>query len=138
MNWPSANLVKDDVMDKDEVRRGLRSSFKRFGLDIALLASDVLLPYAQTCFQTYGLRATFDVAEAWGKITLGQLFDFPSGMMLRSYKQICAMKTAPLSEVARALGLRAAKQDWLFNLGKQCGYNCGMAFEVCDDYCDLI
>ena len=48
------------------------------------------------------------------------------------------MKTAPLSEVARALGLRAAKQDWLFNLGKQCGYNCGMAFEVYDDYCDLM
>ena len=60
----AANLVKDDVMDKDEVRRGLPSFFKRFGLDLALLASVVLLPHAQTCLQTYGLRATLDVAKA--------------------------------------------------------------------------
>ena len=117
----AGNLVKDDVMDKDEVRRGLSSFFKRFGLDLAPLASVVLLPHAQTCVQTHGLRATLDVAEAWGKITLGQLFEFPSGMMLRNYEQICALKAAPLIEVACALGIRAAKNDWLINLGKQYG-----------------
>ena len=73
-----------------------------------------------------------------GKITLGQLSDFPSGIMLMSYKQICALKTAPLFEVACALGIRAAKNDWLINLGKQYGYNCGMAFQAYDDYCDLV
>ncbi len=58
--------------------------------------------------------------------------------MLRSYEQICALKTPPLFEVACALGIRAAKNDWLINLGKQYGYNCGMAFQVFDDYCDLM
>ncbi len=48
----AASLVKDDVMDKDEVRRGLSSFFKRFGLDLTLLASDGLLTHAQTCVQT--------------------------------------------------------------------------------------
>ncbi len=48
------------------------------------------------------------------------------------------MKTAPLFEAACALGIRAAKNDWLINLGKQYGYNCGMAFQIFDDYCDLI
>ena len=125
-------------MDKDAVRRGLSSFFKRFGLDLALLAPGVLLPYAQICVQTYGPRATLDVVEAWGKIALGQLFDSPVGMRFRSYEQICALKTAPLFEVACALGIRAAKNDWLINLGKQYGYNCGMAFQACDDYCNLI
>ena len=134
----AASLVKDDVMDKDEMRRGVPSFFKRFGLDLALLASDVLIPHAQTCVQTYGLRATLDVAEAWAKITLGQLFDFPLAPRIRSYEQICALKTAPLFEVACALGIRAAKSDWVINLGKQYGYNCGMAFQVYDDYCDLV
>ncbi len=59
-------------------------------------------------------------------------------MMLRNYEQICALKAAPLIEVACALGIRAAKNDWLINLGKQYGYNCGMAFQVYDDYCDLM
>ena len=90
-------------MDKDAVRRGLSSFFKRFGLDLALLAPGVLLPYAQICVQTYGPRATLDVVEAWGKIALGQLFDSPVGMRFRSYEQICALKTAPLFEVACAL-----------------------------------
>ncbi len=48
------------------------------------------------------------------------------------------MKTAPLFEVACGLGIRAAKNDWLINLGKQYGYNYGMAFQVFDDYCDKI
>ncbi len=59
--------------------------------------------------------------------TLGQLFDFPDAVLLRNYEQICALKRAPLFEVACALGIRAAKNDWLINLGKQYGYNCGMA-----------
>ncbi len=48
---------------------------------------------------------------------------FPFRMMLRNYDQNCALKTAPLFEVACALGIRAAKNDWLINLGKQYGYN---------------
>ncbi len=59
-------------------------------------------------------------------------------MMLRNYEQICALKAAPLIEVACALGIRAAKNDWPINLGKQYGYNCDMAFQVYDDYCDLV
>ena len=59
-------------------------------------------------------------------------------MMLRNYEQICALKAAPLIEVAGALGIRAAKNDCLINLGKQYGYNWGMAFQVYHDYCDLV
>ena len=84
------------------------------------------------------MRATLDVAEAWGKITLGQRFDFPLGVGLRTYEQNCALQTAPLFEVSCALGIRAAKNDWLVNLGRQYGHNRGMAFQAFDDYCDLV
>ena len=59
-------------------------------------------------------------------------------MMFRNYEQICALKTAPLFKVTCALGIRAAKNDWLINLGKQYGYNCVMAFQVYDDHSDLM
>jgi len=59
-------------------------------------------------------------------------------MMIRNHGQVCAWKTAPLFEASCALGIRAAKNDWLINLGKQYGYNWGMAFQVYHDYCDLV
>ena len=51
----AANLVKDDVMDKDEVRRGLSSFFKRFGLDLALLLPDILIPRQKCACRPTGL-----------------------------------------------------------------------------------
>lgn len=135
----AASLVKDDVMDRDEKRRGGASFWKRFGFDLALLVPDVILPHAILFTQEYGPRALVAVVDAWGKIAQGQLLDFPRGRVggAPSYQQIIALKTAPLFEVACELGVRAARMDWLISLGKQYGYHCGMAFQVYDDYTDL-
>ncbi len=48
--WPT--LVKDDVKDQDDLRRGKASFLKRFGVDFALLLPDILIPQAQVCWQT--------------------------------------------------------------------------------------
>ena len=58
------SLVKDDVKDQDDLRRGKASFLKRFDVDFALLLPDILIPEAQVCWQTSGLRATLDVVAA--------------------------------------------------------------------------
>ena len=54
------------------------------------------------------------------------------------YESIIGLKTAPLFEAACDLGARAAKKDHKVNLAKNYGFSCGMAFQVFDDYCDLL
>lgn len=135
----AVSLVKDDVMDGDSERRGGLSFWKRFGIDLGLLVPDIIMPHAVLLVQEYGAQAVLPVLKAWGQIARGQLMDFPMGGYVGNpnYEQIISLKTAPLFEVACELGVRAAKMDWQINVAKQYGWNCGMAFQVYDDYTDL-
>ncbi len=54
-----------------------------------------------------------------------------------TYEEIIGLKTAPLFEAACDLGIRAAKQDHKVKIGQVYGHNCGLAFQVFDDYADL-
>lgn len=133
-----ASLVQDEVMDKADLRQGKATCFKRFGVDLTRLLPDMLSPQTPVCLQAYRLRATRDLAVAWGKIPQGQLLDFPGGWAVQDYAPIGAMQRAPLFEVPWALGMGAAKPDWLLNLGHQYSHNCGMACQIFDDYWDRI
>lgn len=135
----AVSLVKDDITDHDHVRRGGKSFWKRFGIDLGVLLPDVIMPHSILFLQEYGPLAIVSVLDAWRKIAQGQLMDFPQtrGLHTPNYERIISLKTAPLFEVACELGIRAAKMDWHISVGRQYGYNCGMAFQIYDDYCDL-
>lgn len=138
----AASLVKDDVMDQDEERRGKESFWKRYGLGMSLMASDLMAPHAMLFVQTYGLRAMGAVASAWARLAKGQLMDTPVSGVFRikeaDYETIIGLKTAPLFELPAELGVRAAKKDWLINMAKLYGFHCGMAFQIYDDASDLL
>lgn len=141
----AASLVKDDAMDQDEVRRGKKSFWKQFGVPMSLLVPDIIVPDAALFTRTYGHPALSAVVTAWSKVAQGQLLDFPqvgapglSALGDGFYERIISHKTAPLFEVACELGVRAAKQDGLLDLGRRYGFNSGMAFQIYDDACDLI
>ncbi len=100
---------------------------------MSILAPDVLIPHAQEGVRKMGFGA------AWGKIVIGQFFDFPVASFIPStYEQIIRLKTMPLFEAAGTLGIRAGANAWLTNLGQKYGWTCGMAFQVYDDYTDII
>ena len=137
-----ASLVKDDVMDNDETRRGKPSFWKKFGIGMALITPDVLIPHAALLTQTYGPRALGAVVGAWAKLTQGQLQDYPKfrfqTVREEEYEKILGLKTAPLFETACELGIRASGKDHLINRGRQYGYNTGMAVQIFDDASDLL
>lgn len=138
----AASLVKDDVMDQDEERRGKASFWKKYGIGMSLMASDLMAPHAMLFVQTYGLRAMGAVASAWARLAKGQLMDTPvSGIFSvkeADYESIIGLKTAPLFELPAELGVRAAKRDWLINMAKLYGFHSGMAFQIYDDASDLL
>lgn len=138
----ASSLVKDDVMDNDSTRRGKPAFWKRFGLEMAILLPDVIIPHAALFTHTYGPRAFLSIITAWSKIAQGQLLDYPrspqkSAEPETQYERIIALKTASLFEAACDLGVRAAHKEWLVGTGTAYGFNCGMAFQIVDDACDL-
>ena len=136
----SASLVKDDIMDEDEERRGNTAFWKMFGLRMGILVPDIVLPHVMLFTQQHGLRCLAAIADAWGRTAQGQFLDMPKGKLpvMGDYEQIIGLKSAPLFEVACDLGVRASKKDWHVNIAKQYGWNCGMAFQVFDDLCDML
>lgn len=139
------SLVHDDIMDNDEMRHGVPTVHKKFGMPIAILAGDVLFskafqiitnsklsPIATTQLVSRLAKACVDICE-------GQLLDvkmaeereIPSQA---EYITMIGKKTAALFDVSCAMGAICAtdKVKDISNLSSF-GRNLGIAFQITDD-----
>ena len=138
-------LVHDDIMDNDEMRHGVPTVHKKFGMPIAILAGDVLFskafqiisesklsPNANTHLISRLAKACVDVCE-------GQLLDIKMADEKRiptekEYITMIDKKTAALFDVSCAMGAICAtnKPKDISNLSTF-GRNLGIAFQITDD-----
>ena len=138
-------LVHDDIMDNDEMRHGVPTVHKKFGMPIAILAGDVLFskafqiisesklsPNANTHLISRLAKACVDVCE-------GQLLDIKMADEKRiptekEYITMIGKKTAALFDVSCAMGAICAtnKPKDISNLSTF-GRNLGIAFQITDD-----
>ena len=138
-------LVHDDIMDNDEMRHGVPTVHKKFGMPIAILAGDVLFskafqiisesklsPNATTHLISRLAKACVDVCE-------GQLLDIKMADEKRipteaEYITMIGKKTAALFDVSCAMGAICAtnKPKDISNLSGF-GRNLGIAFQITDD-----
>ena len=138
-------LVHDDIMDNDEMRHGVPTVHKKFGMPIAILAGDVLFskafqiisesklsPNATTHLISRLAKACVDVCE-------GQLLDIKMAdekriPTEREYITMIGKKTAALFDVSCAMGAICAtnKPKDISNLSAF-GRNLGIAFQITDD-----
>ena len=138
-------LVHDDIMDNDEMRHGVPTVHKKFGMPIAILAGDVLFskafqiisesklsPNANTHLISRLAKACVDVCE-------GQLLDIKMAdekriPTEREYITMIGKKTAALFDVSCAMGAICAtnKSKDISNLSAF-GRNLGIAFQITDD-----
>ena len=138
-------LVHDDIMDNDEMRHGVPTVHKKFGMPIAILAGDVLFskafqiisesklsPNATTHLISRLAKACVDVCE-------GQLLDIKMAdekriPTEREYITMIGKKTAALFDVSCAMGAICAtnKSKDISNLSAF-GRNLGIAFQITDD-----
>src|SRR3989338_1214037 len=124
-------LVHDDIMDNDEMRHGVPTVHKKFGMPIAILAGDVLFSKAYQIISRLA-KACVDVCE-------GQLLDVKMAEEKRipSQKEYITMigkKTAALFDVSCSMGAICAtgNQKDISNLSNF-GRNLGIAFQITDD-----
>ena len=139
------SLVHDDIMDNDEMRHGVPTVHKKFGMPIAILAGDVLFSKAFQIISDSKLspNATIQLvsrlAKACVDICEGQLLDVKMAEEKKiptqsDYISMIGKKTAALFDVSCAMGAICAsnKAKDVSNLSTF-GRNLGIAFQITDD-----
>ncbi len=144
-------LVHDDIMDGDEIRHGVPTVHKKFGMPLAILAGDVLFSKA---YQT--IVASRLPAEAKSKLVSrlaggcidvceGQYLDMQMAEQKRTptpaeYVTMIGKKTSALFDVSCSMGaicaVRSSNAD-IKNLSSF-GRNLGVAFQMTDDLIGVV
>ena len=138
-------LVHDDIMDNDEMRHGVPTVHKKFGMPIAILAGDVLFSKAFQIISESKLSSNANthlisrLAKACVDVCEGQLLDIKMADEKRiptekEYITMIGKKTAALFYVSCAMGAICAtnKPKDISNLSTF-GRNLGIAFQITDD-----
>ena len=138
-------LVHDDIMDNDDMRHGVQTVHKKFGMPIAILAGDVLFSKAFKIITDSKLpaKATIHLVSKLSKACVdvceGQLLDIKMADEKKiptqaQYIKMIGKKTAALFDVSCSMGAICATDDAkdIANLSSF-GRNLGIAFQITDD-----
>lgn len=138
-------LVHDDIMDNDEMRHGVPTTHRKYGMPIAILAGDVLFSKAYQVISNTKLSPTATthlisrLAKACVDVCEGQLLDVKMAEEKKiptqsQYITMIGKKTAALFDVSCAMGAICAtnKTKDISNLSSF-GRNLGIAFQITDD-----
>ena len=138
-------LVHDDIMDNDEMRHGVPTVHKKFGMPIAILAGDVLFSKAFQIITQSKLSANATtklvsrLAKACVDVCEGQLLDVKMADEKKiptqaEYITMIGKKTAALFDVSCAMGaICATNKSYDISNLSSFGKNLGIAFQITDD-----
>jgi len=146
------SLIHDDIMDKDEMRRGKPSVHKLWGEPMAILAGDTLFSKAfDTVLQTDVTHIDADkvvdalktVVDSCIKICEGQALDITFEGKLdvneEEYMTMIYKKTAALISAATKAGaILGGGNEEQINALSEYGRLIGLAFQIQDDYLDVV
>ncbi|ALU12085.1 geranylgeranyl pyrophosphate synthase [Ignicoccus islandicus DSM 13165] len=141
-------LVHDDIMDRDEKRRGIPTVHVIYGEPMAILAGDLL--YAKSYEALLKSRLAPDILKkmtevlTWAAVTLaeGQALDMTFeerwDVSEEEYMEMINKKTGSLFAASAMLGGLAANRADLQEQLKELGSKMGVAFQIRDDLLSLI
>ena len=144
----SFTLIHDDIMDEDDLRRGVPAVHEAYDTSTAILAGDTLYSKAFE-FMTEtgaapgdGLEATRMLASTCTEICEGQALDvaFESrdDVLPEEYLEMVGLKTAVLYGASAATaGLLLGADDDVVDALYRYGIDSGRAFQIQDDVLDL-
>lgn len=146
------SLIHDDIMDKDEMRRGKPSVHKLWGEPMAILAGDTLFSKAfEIVLETNTtnidpkrvVEALKTVVDSCIKICEGQALDISFEGQLdvkeEEYMTMIYKKTAALIAAATKAGaIIGGGNDEQVEALSEYGRLIGLAFQIQDDYLDVV
>ncbi len=143
-------LVQDDIIDRSEMRRGMKSIGAKYGLSTAILASDLLLFNVPRMVAMYEgldsgrLARIFDlVGEACRATTWGEFLDMEMAGGTegteKDYEDMIRLKTSTLLSAPCTSGaLVGGASDEQAGLAGRFGEELGMAYQIQDDALDIV
>jgi len=145
-------LIHDDIIDKDELRRGVPTVHKIWGSDMAIVAGDLLYAYSYRCLlralergvPVERVNKAIDIlTDAAITVAEGQALDMllPSmqSVSINDYIEMVKKKTAALFASSIAIGATLAGGDEkLIAMLRESMINAGIAFQIRDDILGLI
>ena len=146
------SLIHDDIMDKDEMRRGMPAVHTLWGEPMAILAGDILFSLAfELVAQTHSedipssrvVQALNTVVDACIKICEGQAcdmsFEGKFDVKESEYLNMIYKKTSALIAAATKAGaILGGGTPQQVNALAEYGRLIGMAFQIQDDYLDVV
>jgi geranylgeranyl diphosphate synthase type I len=141
-------LIHDDIMDDDDLRRGVPSVHREYDLSTAILAGDTLYSKAFQQLLETGAdpadtnAAALELANTCTKICEGQSLDIDfesrDAVSTDEYLEMVELKTAVLYAASAAIAatLLGADDDTVDSLYGY-GLDVGRAFQIQDDLLDL-
>jgi geranylgeranyl diphosphate synthase, type I len=144
------SLIHDDIMDNDDIRHGISTVHKKYGLPIALIAGDILFSKAFQVLSLQGKSVGHDdniIAEmnrilstSCVHVCEGQALDIQMASTnkiptIDEYLEMIRKKTASLFEVSCALGVLSSAEPLRNNVDNlsKFGQFTGIAFQLIDD-----
>ncbi|MBK8657342.1 MAG: polyprenyl synthetase family protein [Bacteroidetes bacterium] len=139
------SLVHDDIMDQSDIRRGLPTVHKMFGINAGILSGDVMLAYAYKYLTEVPAEYLPSILSLFNKTAIeifeGQQMDVDfekrEDVSLDEYLKMVEYKTSVLLACSLQIGAILAKapvadQQLIYNFGIQLG----LSFQITDDLLD--
>jgi len=138
----TATLLHDDVIDKSDARRGLKTINKLFGNKMAVLGGDFLLARASVTLarlQEPRVIECFGIAlEHLVKGELLQIHKAEPGNGISNYVTKSYYKTASLiANSTKSAAILGGHSERVIEVAYEYGKNLGLAFQVVDDLLDF-
>jgi geranylgeranyl diphosphate synthase type I len=142
-------LIHDDIMDEDEMRRGIPTVHSLWGVPYAILAGDTLHALSFEILSSSRappervVRAVEILSKACVEICEGQWMDMEfekrENVSEDEYLEMVGKKTGALYEASAMLGgvIGGGEEEEIKALGSY-GRNVGIGFQIYDDILDLI
>ncbi len=137
-------LIHDDIMDNANTRRGTRTLHKKYDINTAILAGDVLMALANQAlaegkYDNPNVMLT-EFAKGFRYVCEGQALDkeYENSTTVTSaaYFHMIDLKSAKMLELSAVMGAHVAGDSYVEEL-REFAHNIGMAFQVRDDLLDL-
>ena len=143
----NASLVHDDVVDREEYRRGSKTVVAAYGSTVAICAGDLLLSAAYAVLGDFSHGGQIPVLSrlifrAAAKAAHGQCREFVKPAkdtdLWLNYESIAKAKSGALLALPLELVLSAAERPECIPAARECAGAFAVAYQIVDDINDLV